>query len=220
MANKKKQDFTLKIVCFGDSLTLGYQTPTPWDPCVDHIPYGTYLQEWLGARGEVLVRGICGETTQDMKMRFMHDVLRPQPHLVIIIGGTNDLGLRVSPVVVVENLQFFYEQAQANGIAPVAVTVPSVRDMFGQDVDASCQEPLSSSVKDAIRLRVTLNQALKEFCRERDIPIVDWFSATCESQSQQLSMNYSNDGLHLTTAGYHKLAEMIWAQVLDEGWPN
>ena len=84
---------SLKIVCFGDSLTLGYQSPTLQSPVVENIPYGTYLQEWMGARGEIVVRGVCGETTQDMRLRHQRDVLDHQPQMAIILGGTNDLGL-------------------------------------------------------------------------------------------------------------------------------
>jgi lysophospholipase L1-like esterase len=93
---------------------------------VENIPYGTYVQECLGDRGLVLVRGVCGETTQDMRLRFQEDVLDHLPQVAIILGGTNDLSLGISLAAMMENLSFFYEQAQAHGILPVAVTVPSL----------------------------------------------------------------------------------------------
>jgi acyl-CoA thioesterase I len=209
----------LKLVCFGDSLTLGYQSPTSRAPFVKNIPYGTYLQELLGDRGWVLVRGVCGETTQNMRLRFQEDVLDHRPQVAIILGGTNDLGLGLSPIIVMENLRFFYEQAQAHGILPVAVTVPSLRDDAGLDDEAEEVQVVSfltPAMELAIASREILNQSIKDLSRERHIPVVDWFAETCEVGTQALAPKYSNDGLHLNTIGYRKLAETIWKQVLED----
>ena len=200
-------------------MTLGYQSPTLRSPLVENIPYGTYVQEWLGDRGRVLVRGVCGETTQDMRLRFQSDVLDHLPQVAIILGGTNDLGLGISPAAMIGNLRVFYEQAQARGILPVAVTVPSLREDSWQNDEAeegSSRPGITSAIEQAIALRVILNQSIKDFSRERHFPVVDWFAATCEPKTQVLTSEYSNDGLHLTTAGYRKLAEMIWEQVLGD----
>ena len=83
----RDQSSPLKIVCFGDSLTLGYQSPTRRAPLVENIPYGTYMQEWLGERGLVLVRGVCGETSQDMRFRFKEDVLNHRPRMAHYFRG-------------------------------------------------------------------------------------------------------------------------------------
>lgn len=210
---------SLKIVCFGDSLTLGYQSPTLQSPVVENISYGTYLQEWMGARGEIVVRGVCGETTQDMRLRHQRDVLDHQPQMAIILGGTNDLGLGISQKVIMENLSFFFEQAQAHGILPVAVTVPSLQENCWPNEgceEGQSQSGLSPAVEQAIVQRVMLNQSIKDFGQERHFPVVDWFAETCEPKTQALAPQYSNDGLHLTAIGYRKLAEMIWEQVLED----
>jgi acyl-CoA thioesterase-1 len=211
------QSLPFKIVCFGDSLTLGYLSPTRHSPFPEHVAYGTYLQEWIGTPGHVLVHGVCGETTQDMRVRFHSDVLEHLPHVAIILGGTNDLGLGVSLAAIMENLEFFYEQAQAHGILPVAVTVPSLREDSCLNDDADGGVPtsrLSPAIEEAIAQRVAVNQTIKDICRERQIPVVDWFAETCEPHTNALAPEYSNDGLHLTTAGYRKIAEMIWGDVL------
>jgi lysophospholipase L1-like esterase len=213
------QLLSLKIVCFGDSLTLGYQSPTPRFPFVENIPYGTYLQEWVGTRGQVLVRAVCGETTQDMRGRLQRDMLEQRPHVAIILGGTNDLSLGISPAAIMENLTFLYEQAQAHGILPVAVTVPSLREDCWQNKEAEGEASgsgMALAIEQAIAQRVVLNQLLQDFGVERQFPVVDWFVETCEPKTQALASEYSNDGLHLTTAGYRKLAEMIWTQVLED----
>lgn len=210
---------SLKIVCFGDSLTLGYQSPTLHSPVPENIPYGTYLQERLGTQGDVIVHGVCGETTQDMRVRFQKDVLDPDPHVAIILGGTNDLGWGVTPDVIMDNLMFFYEHAHAQGISPVAVTVPSLRDDSGHDDECETGQPgqgVKAEVEQAIALRVILNQSIKKLAHEQQFPVVDWFTATCEPTTQALAPEYSNDGLHLTTAGYVKLATLLWNQVLED----
>lgn len=206
----------LKIVCFGDSLTLGYQSPSPRCPVVENIPYGAYLQEWLGEKGCVVVQGVCGETTQDMRLRFCDDVLAHGPQIVILLGGTNDLGCGISSEVILDNLRFFYEQAQTQNILPVAVTVPSLRDEFERGHDFSTGQVTTAIVERAIALRVILNQAIKELGRDCHFPVVDWFVETCDPKTQALAFQYSNDGLHLNTLGYRKLAELIWTQVLED----
>jgi len=209
----------LKIVCFGDSLTLGFQSPNPRSPLVENIPYGTYIQEWLGARGQVWVHGVCGETTQDMRLRFQEEVLDYQPNVAIILGGTNDLGWGIPPAMIIENLAFFYDQVQGHGMLPVAVTIPSLRDDAGQIDEAEHGQTLrgvTPVVKRAIALRLRLNQSIKELGHKRQIPVVDWFAETCEVSTQALAREFSNDGLHLTVPGYRKLAELIWAQVLED----
>jgi lysophospholipase L1-like esterase len=166
----------------------------------------------------VLVRGVCGETTQDMRLQFQEDVLDHLPQVAIILGGTNDLSLGISLAAMMENLSFFYEQAQARGILPVAVTVPSLRDDVGQDdlfEKGQSLRGITPVVERAIALRVILNQSIKELSCERHFPVVDWFAETCEVSTHALASEYSNDGLHLNTIGYKKLAELAWKQVLE-----
>lgn len=198
----------MKIVCFGDSLTEGYQSSQRFG-ADGFTPYGTYLQEWLGSRGTVRVRGVCGELTEEMQTRFSRDVLPLNPDYVVILGGTNDLGWGLSPSVIVEHLVGMYAEAATHGIQPVGITVPSL----GGLEDFSREE--ASPYAQAIQAREAVNSALKGYCRNAAIPLVDLFAATCDLRTKELAAPFSEDGLHLTTLGYYTLAELLWKEVFS-----
>ena len=194
------------IVCFGDSLTVGYQSPTREEPQFRETPYAAFLQEMLGRRARLQVSGVCGEVTGEMALRFRRDVLGVAPAYVVILGGSNDLGWNAQPTEIMRNLLKMYEQALASTIRPVAVTVPSIRAETG---DGEHNKWLDSH----IARRRTLNGLIEEYCRRKDVACIDLFGATAESPSCCLAAEYSNDGLHLTTAGYQRLAELLYYQV-------
>ncbi|HEY4485823.1 MAG TPA: GDSL-type esterase/lipase family protein [Nitrospiria bacterium] len=186
----------IRIVAFGDSLTEGYQSPSDANPLGQSTPYGRFLQDRLGGSVEVLVRGVCGERTEDMARRVEADILALNPDDVVILGGTNDLGWGVPPEKIMRNLTGLYERTQAAGIRSTAVTVPSIR---GFD--------------DMIAPRIVLNRLIQDRCAERKMACVDLFSATADPDSQRLSLRYASDGLHLNTAGYRLLADLVYEQV-------
>lgn len=199
-----KRAKTFVFMAFGDSLTVGYQSPTEEDKLPESTPYTGFLKEktekLLGQRGavgprvEFLNRGIVGELTDDMVDRFDRDVMESQPDSVIILGGSNDLGWGIEPQYVADNLARMYGEALTHGIQPVTCTVPSV---LGFD--------------EGIQPRLQLNQLIKGYSAERSIVCVDLFSATADSLTGRLKEDYSNDGLHLSALGYETVAETIFS---------
>ncbi len=196
------------IICFGDSLTAGYQSPTTERPQIRETPYGAFLQEMLGARASVAVSGVCGELTGEMAMRFRQDVLAHSPSYVVILGGTNDLGWNARPAEIVRNLLKMYETARAARVEPVAVTVPSIRIA----ADGAGGEG-ASWIQDHLTRRHALNTLIRDYCATQSVACVDLFQATLEPDTQYLASAYSNDGLHLTTEGYQRLAGLLYDQV-------
>ena len=202
------------IVAFGDSLTVGYQSPTEDEELPQPAPYTAFLssrvdrmlsKKALSFKVEFLNRGIVGELTDDMVDRFSRDVLEPRPDAVIILGGSNDLGWGRDPSSVAENLTEMYDEALKSGIQPVSCTVPSVR---GYD--------------EGIQPRLTLNGLIKQRSEALGIICVDLFSATADSAGR-LREAFSNDGLHLSPSGYEALAEAIFSEAVRgmvEGYPN
>ena len=187
------------IVAFGDSLTVGYQSPTMLHPWYRETPYADFLSARMNKNGRpvnIIVRGISGELTHEMVSRFHRDAIEHKPDYVIILGGTNDLGWGVPIDEIISNIGSMYEQAISSGIRPVGVTVPSIRDFDF-----------------LIPQRLELNNKIKSECESLAISCVDLFTALAEPGAFRLAEEYSNDGLHLTTEGYRLLADLLYDEV-------
>jgi len=202
------------ILCFGDSLTAGFQSPTPENLSGQETPYGHFLQEWIQGAAEIRVSGICGELTSEMAMRFRRDVVRQQPSHVVLLGGTNDLGWNAQPAEIMKNLIEMYEMACLSHIQPIAVTVPSLRvDVTGGGPDAEAW------LRQHLSRRAELNGLIQEYALSNNLLWIDLFGATVDSASGQLAEPYSNDGLHLSTAGYRLFARLLYDQVFAKAFP-
>ena len=199
----------LVFVAFGDSLTVGYQSPTPGDGLPLLTPYTEFLKKRietmpdLDTEGapmvEILNRGVVGELTEDMLDRFDRDVAKVEPDFVIILGGSNDLGLGIEPQSVAENLMEMYHEAVCHEVQPIACTVPSV---LGFD--------------EGIPPRLVLNRLIKEYSAQHGHVCVDLFTATCNSMTGRLREECSDDGLHLTSRGYEAMAEAIFSEAVRD----
>ena len=214
-----EQDSVPLIICFGDSLTAGYQSPTMACPQLVETPYGRFLQDRLCGKAKVAVTGLCGETTGDMVIRFRRDVASHRPAWVVILGGTNDLGWNAAPSEIMANLVQIYDQALNRGIQPVAITVPSIRVGGGPEeaipgaTDSGLLGEERRWLADHIERRRILNRLIMGYCAEKGLACVDLFTDTAEPDTGQLAARYSNDGLHLTTEGYERLAVLLYEQV-------
>ncbi len=151
---------------------------------------------------------MCGEVTGEMVLRFRTDVLNRRPQTVIILGGTNDLGWNANPLEIMRNLIKMYESARAASIVPVPVTVPSIRvEMSQGDADAA------SWLAEHISRRQRLNTLIADYAERKGMPYFDLFAVTAEPESLLLAEPYSNDGLHLTTSGYHLFGRLLYEQL-------
>ncbi len=182
----------MKILAFGDSLTVGYLSP------FEATPYAEFLQPLLDPQTEIYVAGVSGETTEDMLRRFDRQVIKNAPDYVVILGGTNDLGRGVSIDQIVENLTQMYQTAQKADMIPIACAIPS---LLGAD--------------EFIPPRIELNRRIQETAKKMEIPFADLFTLTADS-SGRLRQEYSQDGLHLTPGGYEKIAHLLFESVFKE----
>ncbi len=202
----------MKIIAFGDSLTVGLQSQFQLSYSNEWIPYPRYLehlaQEYLKSLGsdeklQVVNKGISGDLTQDMLERFDRDVVEQQPSYVIIMGGANDIGWNLESSRIFLNLKATYDRAARRGIEPVACTVPSI---LGFD--------------ELIPPRLSLSTMIREEAEKRKMAFVDVFTATADPTTGELSQRYSGDGLHLNAQGYQRIGETIFKEwlrrVLDQ----
>ena len=189
----------LAFVAMGNSLTVGF-IPTS----LESHPYSTFLREMAKnflkqfkntLEIRFINKGVNGDLTGDMLLRFKRDVIDLKPDYVIILSGTNDIGWGFSVDDIFVNLKRMFKMAKDNNIGPIGCTVPSI---LGWD--------------DFIPPRLELNKLLTRFCHEEEIPCVDLFFNTCDPKTNRLRPDYSSDGLHLNRLGYKKLAEAIFEE--------
>jgi lysophospholipase L1-like esterase len=195
---------SVKVVALGDSLTVGFQSYDLFGDMGKSIPYTDFLDDYANRdfasnslSVEIVNRGIVGELSVQMLARFDSDVIRLSPKVVIILGGSNDLGWGLAPREIFLNLSKMYELSLEHRIAPVACTVPSI---LGYD--------------EGLPPRLTLNKLLQDHCRETGIRCVDIFHATLEQSTNRLASQYSSDGLHLNSEGYRKMGAAIYEEGL------
>jgi acyl-CoA thioesterase-1 len=194
----------VKVVALGDSLTVGFQSYDLFGDMRKSAPYTDYLVDYItrdfasdSLSIEIVNKGIVGELTEQMLARFDSDVIGLSPGVVIILGGSNDLGWGLAPRQIFLNLNKMYKLSLENRIAPVACTVPSIR---GYD--------------EGIPPRKVLNRLVQEHCREIGIRCVDVFSATIEESTSRVASQYSSDGLHLSSEGYRRMGAIIYEEGL------
>jgi len=193
-------------VCFvamGDSLTVGFISTR-----LAIQPYTNFLEKYvdnslkeLGRKNTIQItiinRGVNGDLTSHMFLRFRQEVVDLKPDCVIILGGTNDIGWGFPVEEIFSNLQRMFETAIDEGIKPVGCTVPSI---LGWDK--------------GIAPRLELNRLLMDFCYAKEIPCADLFASTCDPKTRRLRSDYSSDGLHLNISGYRKIAETIFEEAI------
>lgn len=144
-------------------------------------------------------------------MRFRRDVLQHRPTHVVLLGGTNDLGWNAQPADIMRNLVKMYELARAADVLPVPVTVPSVRvDVAGGGPEAEAW------LTQHVERRRLLNRLIEDYAAAKKLQWIDLFTATADRETGQLAAVYSNDGLHLTTAGYRLLARLLYDSVFSQ----
>jgi lysophospholipase L1-like esterase len=138
-------------------------------------------------------RGISGQTTAQMLVRFRQDVIALKPAVVHILGGTNDIagnGGPTTPEAIKNNIASMVDLAIANEIRVVLGSVPPA-GMF----------PWRPSVQDAGQHIVEMNEWLRRFARERNLIYVDYHEPLADERDA-MKQTFSNDGVHPNRDGY------------------
>jgi len=178
-----------RVVFFGDSITDIWKVE-------NYFPGKPYVN-----------RGIGGQTTPQMLVRFRQDVIDLHPKVVVILAGTNDIAGNTGPMRsedIEANLASFAELARAHGIRLVYSSVLPVHNYTERSKDFFAQRPMSRILE--------LNQWLKEYCEKNHIVYLDYFSAVVDDKGL-LKKDLVDDGLHPNDAGYKIMAPLAEAAI-------
>ena len=145
-------------------------------------------------------RGIGGQTSSQMLVRFTADVINLKPKAVVIMAGTNDLAHNdywVSPERVVENIVAMCVLAKTNGIIPIISSIPP------------CSEfPWSLEIKNPGQTIVDINKSLKAYAEANDIVYVDYHSALVD-ENLGFPKTLSDDGCHPDPDTYFTMESLV-----------
>ena len=190
------------ILGFGDSLTAG--TPG-YDPTYSMGDVRSQYGFWLlnsakkehVANLEFINMGAPGELASMMYSRLKTILNEGEYDIVVILGGTNDIGWGHDVEQVYRDLERLWGLALGKGADTVACTIPPIAERFG-----------------LIQAKQTnLNERILRSAQLSDrMTVVDVFSALVDSNGLLPSVFDSGDGLHLSVEGYRRLGEVIWRE--------
>jgi lysophospholipase L1-like esterase len=153
-------------------------------------------------------RGISGQTTPQMLIRFRPDVIALKPKVVVILAGTNDIAGNTGPMtleMIEDNFRSMAELAKANGIKVVMSSVMPVCDYIRPQTERRPPAQI-----------IALNEWLKGYAAKNKLVYLDYYSAMIDDQ-KMLKKEITYDGLHPNEAGYaimEPLAEKAVATAL------
>ena len=174
-----------KVVFMGDSITQGW-----FDMVPAFFTPGRYG------------RGIGGQTTPQMLLRFRQDVIDLHPQVVQIMAGTNDIAGKTGPMTPYQtkaNLMSMAELARAHGIRVILASIPPA-DHF----------PWRPGLATAPQI-AALNAWMKDYAARTGATYADYWTALHDGQALKASLTY--DGVHPNTAGYAAMAPVAEAAI-------
>ena len=148
-------------------------------------------------------RGISGQTTPQMLVRFRQDVIALKPAVVVILAGTNDIAGNTgpsTPEMIEDNLMSMVELAQASGIRVVLSSVLPVYDY-----------PWHRGLKPAPEI-VAINAWMKGYAAEHGAVYLDYYTHVVDNRGGMQSA-LSTDGVHPNEAGYRVMAPLAEAAI-------
>src|SRR5664279_4250791 len=162
------------------------------------------------AQHSYIGRGISGQTTPQMLIRFKQDVIDLKPKVVVILAGTNDIAGNTGPStleMIENNLADMAVLAKAAGIEVVLSSVLPAYDY-----------PWKPGLQPAEKI-VALNQWIKEYAESHNCFYLDYYPSLVDER-KGMKPEYSRDGVHPNGAGYkvmEALADKVIAEALRKG---
>lgn len=172
-----------RVVFMGNSITEGWSGANP-----DFFKKNPYIN-----------RGISGQTTPQMLLRFREDVINLNPKIVVILAGTNDIAGNTGPMTleqIRDNILSMVQLAKANNIYPIVCSVLPAYDY-----------PWRPGKEPNIKIP-KLNGMLKEMAAKEKVMYLDYFSAMADDRNG-LPKELTTDEVHLTKAGYTVMEKLV-----------
>lgn len=184
-----------RVVFMGDSITDGWDAPNNGG----FFPGKPYVN-----------RGISGQTTPQMLIRFRRDVIELKPKVVVILAGTNDIAGNTGPTTleaIEDNLTTMAELATAHGIRVVFASLLPVSDYEVRDA-----KPINQTTRRPPAQILALNNWIREYANAHHHVYLDYFSAMVDDKGF-LKDELSNDGLHPNPQGYAVMSPLAQAAI-------
>jgi lysophospholipase L1-like esterase len=178
-----------RVVFFGDSITDGWKL-------ADYFPGKPYVN-----------RGIGGQTTPQMLVRFQQDVINLHPKVVVILAGTNDIAGNTGPMRnedIEADLASMADLARAHGIRVVFSSLTPVHNYTERSKDFFAQRPTGRIL--------AVNDWIKGYCAGSQDIYLDYFSALVDDKGL-MKKDLADDGLHPNAVGYKVMAPMAEAAI-------
>lgn len=172
-----------RVVFMGNSITEGWKE----------------LNSYFFNSNGYINRGISGQTTPQMLVRFRPDVVNLKPKVVVILAGTNDIAGNTGPStlgMIEDNIESMVEIAQVNNIKVILCSVLPVFDY-----------PWKPGLNPAQKI-INLNKWIKEYANKNNICYVDYFTPMADEQNG-FKKEYSEDGVHPNLAGYNLMQPLV-----------
>lgn len=179
----KSQNITPTAVFMGDSITEGWVKSDP---------------EFF-TNNNFVGRGISGQVTSQMLLRFREDVINLHPKKVVILAGINDIAEnqgKISYDKILGNIISMVELAKANKIKVVMCSVLPAYDFWWR-----------TGLQPAEKV-VAFNKLLKEYAQKNKIPYVEYFNEM-KDERNGLPKLYADDEVHPNLNGYKKMEEIL-----------
>jgi lysophospholipase L1-like esterase len=172
-----------RVVFMGDSITDAW---------------GNHFDKYFAGK-PYIGRGISGQTTPQMLVRFRQDVIALAPKVVVILAGTNDIAGNTgpeTPEMIEDNFASMVDLAKANGIRVVLCSILPVFDY-----------PWKRGLEPAQKI-IDLNKWLKDYAARSGSVYVDYFAAMVDER-QGCKAELCIDGVHPTEAGYTLMVPLV-----------
>lgn len=149
------------------------------------------LNEYFSGK-DFVNRGIAGQTTGRMLGRFLADVVTLHPFAVIVLGGSGDIALGMTPSAVADNLEMMGDVAKAHSVQPVFASLLPVS---------------GEAAGEAAKIQA-VNTRLREYCSREKLVYVDYYSVLADDKGM-MKADLSDDGVNPNGKGYRVMSPVL-----------